>query len=72
MRRYLLALTLMLGIAAPATAAVEPFPPGFDAKSIATNGTSLYVRVGGQGPAVLLCTDSAIPAICGRHWRPCS
>jgi pimeloyl-ACP methyl ester carboxylesterase len=54
MRWYLLTLALVLGIAAPAAAAVEPFPAGFDAKSIATNGTSLYVRVGGQGPAVLL------------------
>jgi pimeloyl-ACP methyl ester carboxylesterase len=30
------------------------FPPGFRTQEIATNGTSLHVRVGGQGPAVLL------------------
>src|SRR5690349_6334520 len=38
----------------PAGAKVQPFPAGFHAQKIATNGTSLYVRVGGQGPAVLL------------------
>src|SRR5215472_6244614 len=31
-----------------------PFPPDFIARQIATNGTSLYVRVGGKGPAVAL------------------
>jgi pimeloyl-ACP methyl ester carboxylesterase len=54
MHRYLLAWALVFGIATPAVATVEPFPPDFEAKSVATNGTSLYVRVGGHGPAVLL------------------
>src|SRR3981081_2637000 len=51
-----LGLMLVLGLAlgAPAAAGVEPFPKGIDARQIATNGTTLYVRVGGQGPAVLL------------------
>lgn len=30
------------------------FPPGFRTTDIATNGTTLHVRVGGAGPAVLL------------------
>jgi len=30
------------------------FPPGFRNQEIATNGTTLHVRVGGKGPAVLL------------------
>src|SRR5262249_7154482 len=30
------------------------FPKGFHGRQIATNGTSLYVRVGGHGPAVVL------------------
>ncbi|MER8766145.1 alpha/beta hydrolase, partial [Mesorhizobium sp. M0968] len=38
----------------PATARVVPFPPGFKTQSIETNGTSLNVRIGGQGPAVVL------------------
>ena len=33
---------------------VQPFPAGFEIKDIATNGTTLSVRVGGQGPAVVL------------------
>jgi pimeloyl-ACP methyl ester carboxylesterase len=37
----------------PALAAVTPFPPSFHAQQIKTNGTSLYVRVGGHGPAVV-------------------
>jgi len=49
-------LTVALGallLAAPASA-VEPFPAAFHAKEIKTNGTTLYVRVGGRGPAVVL------------------
>jgi hypothetical protein len=34
--------------------AVAPFPVAFHAQQIATNGTSLHVRVGGHGPAVVL------------------
>ena len=33
---------------------VQPFPAGFRTEDIQTNGTTLYVRVGGQGPAVIL------------------
>lgn len=43
-----------LFLASPALARVEPFPAGFRSQMIATNGTSLYVRVGGKGPAVVL------------------
>ena len=38
----------------PATAQVQPFPAGFRTQRIPTNGTTLYVRVGGTGPAVVL------------------
>jgi pimeloyl-ACP methyl ester carboxylesterase len=38
----------------PLAASVEPFPANFHSQQIATNGTSLYVRVGGAGPAVVL------------------
>jgi pimeloyl-ACP methyl ester carboxylesterase len=34
--------------------AVEPFPSGFRTQEIKTNGTTLHVRVGGQGPAVVM------------------
>jgi pimeloyl-ACP methyl ester carboxylesterase len=40
-------------LAAPALA-VEPFPASFHAREVKTNGTTLYVRVGGHGPAVVL------------------
>ena len=34
--------------------AVEPFPASFKTQTIKTNGTELHVRIGGQGPAVVL------------------
>jgi len=34
--------------------AVEPFPSGFHTQEIKTNGTTLHVRIGGQGPAVVM------------------
>jgi pimeloyl-ACP methyl ester carboxylesterase len=37
-----------------ALAAVAPFPARFQSRMMPTNGTSLNVRVGGQGPAVVL------------------
>ena len=30
------------------------FPPNFQSKEIKTNGTTIYTRVGGNGPAVVL------------------
>jgi pimeloyl-ACP methyl ester carboxylesterase len=35
-------------------AAVEPYPASFQTQTVHTNGTSLYVRFGGKGPAVVL------------------
>lgn len=43
---------LLLG--SPAVARVEPFPAGFQIHEVATNGTTIHVRVGGAGPAVVL------------------
>src|SRR3977135_2235666 len=54
MHRLLLAFGLLLSAFSSATAGLEPFPAGFRAQQIATNGTNLYVRVGGHGPAVVL------------------
>jgi pimeloyl-ACP methyl ester carboxylesterase len=39
---------------APAIAQVIPFPKTFAEREVATNGTTLHVRVGGKGPAVVL------------------
>jgi len=52
--RFLSAVALILGAALPAAARVEPFPAGFSTQEIATNGTTLHVRVGGHGPAVVM------------------
>jgi pimeloyl-ACP methyl ester carboxylesterase len=48
------ALGLLLALAGPALAGYGDFPKGFRTEEIATNGTTLHVRVGGHGPAVVL------------------
>ena len=35
-------------------AGTEPFPPGFRTQEIETEGATIHVRVGGQGPAVVM------------------
>ena len=40
-------------VAVPAFA-VEPFPASFHAQEIKTNGTTLYVRIGGEGTAIVM------------------
>ena len=52
LRTLLIALAAMT--AGPAVAQVEPFPSAFHEQDIATNGTTIHVRVGGHGPAVVL------------------
>src|SRR5262249_54220568 len=47
-------LLAMFATASVANAKIQPFPAGFHTQNIQTNGTTIYVRVGGQGPAVLL------------------
>jgi pimeloyl-ACP methyl ester carboxylesterase len=54
MLRFSIAAFGVLVVAGSAFAAVEPFPPGFHTEEIRTNGTTLHVRVGGGGPAVVL------------------
>ena len=51
----LLVCSMLVGfLSGRAAASIEPFPASFHTQMLATNGTSLYVRVGGQGPAVVL------------------
>jgi pimeloyl-ACP methyl ester carboxylesterase len=47
-------LSFLTLASSPARARVEPFPPAFKSEMIPTNGTKLYVRLGGKGPAVVL------------------
>jgi pimeloyl-ACP methyl ester carboxylesterase len=54
MRRYLVAAIAGIVLAAPVLSRVEPFPASFHSQTVQTNGTSLHVRIGGQGPAVVL------------------
>src|SRR5262249_52771726 len=53
MLRFCAVAALTLLFAAPAFA-IEPFPAGFKTEDIKTNGTTVHVRVGGSGPAVVL------------------
>ncbi|MBO9537748.1 alpha/beta hydrolase [Herbaspirillum sp.] len=50
----LLFVVSLLPVASYAATKAFTFPAGFKNQKIAVNGTRLYVRVGGQGPAVVL------------------
>jgi pimeloyl-ACP methyl ester carboxylesterase len=54
MFRILAAVLGALLLATPALAEIVPFPAGFRTQDVATNGTTIHVRVGGKGPAVVL------------------
>jgi pimeloyl-ACP methyl ester carboxylesterase len=58
---------LALACAAPAAAQVAPYPASFTTQEIATNGTTIHVRVGGSGPAVLLLHGYGET---GDMWEP--
>jgi hypothetical protein len=52
MLKYQVALASAAILATPALARIEAFPGTFHTQMVKTNGTSLFVRVGGQGPAI--------------------
>jgi pimeloyl-ACP methyl ester carboxylesterase len=54
MLRYLVGAAAAALLATPVLARIEPFAASFHTQMVQTNGTSLYVRVGGKGPAVVL------------------
>ena len=54
MLRFLLGTLGAAALALPAAAQVHPFPASFRTQNIQTEGATLHVRVGGQGPAVVL------------------
>ncbi len=54
MVRYLLAALVASALSATYVARITPFPATFHTQMVQTNGTSLYVRIGGKGPAVVL------------------
>lgn len=51
----------------PAVAAVQPFPSSFRVQDIPTDGATIHVRVGGQGPAVVLLHGFGDT---GDMWEP--
>ncbi|HEX3486136.1 MAG TPA: alpha/beta hydrolase [Micropepsaceae bacterium] len=65
-RETVVALVAVLFVS-PAIARVEPFPASFKSSEIQTNGTRLYVRVGGTGPAVVLLHGFGDS---GDMWEP--
>jgi pimeloyl-ACP methyl ester carboxylesterase len=54
MLRFLTSGLTILILGSPAWAEVQPFPASFRTQMVETNGTSLYVRTGGTGPAVVM------------------
>jgi pimeloyl-ACP methyl ester carboxylesterase len=54
MLRLFAATVALLLMALPVHAQPPEFPASFKTREIATNGTTLHVRTGGQGPAVVL------------------
>jgi pimeloyl-ACP methyl ester carboxylesterase len=54
MVRYLMAALVASALSGTSAARITPFPATFHTQMVPTNGTSLYVRIGGKGPAVVL------------------
>ena len=54
-------------VATAALAGVQPYPASFTTRMIATNGTTLFVRIGGHGPAVVLLHGYGET---GDMWEP--
>ena len=67
MLRYLAVAAATLVFTTPALARIAPFPAGFHTQMVNTNGTRLYVRVGGHGAAVVMLHGFADT---GDMWAP--
>jgi len=67
MCRFALATLVAIVAAMPASGGVKSFPSTFHSEQISTNGTRLYVRIGGAGPAVVLLHGFADT---GDMWEP--
>jgi len=52
--RKALPLIAAIAVAGPAMAESPAFPSDFSVRQVTTNGATLYVRVGGHGPAVVM------------------
>jgi predicted alpha/beta-fold hydrolase len=67
MFRYVATILVAILLSAPLIAGITPFPASFHTQMVPTNGTSLYVRVGGKGPAVVLLHGFGFT---GDMWAP--
>jgi pimeloyl-ACP methyl ester carboxylesterase len=67
MFRYVATILVAILLSAPLVAGITPFPPIFHTQMVPTNGTSLYVRVGSKGPAVVLLHGFGFT---GDMWAP--
>ena len=67
MTRSLLAACLALALSLPVAAAVKPFPSTFHTQEVQANDTTIHVRVGGKGPAVVLLHGFGDT---GDMWEP--
>jgi pimeloyl-ACP methyl ester carboxylesterase len=54
MRKHFITALLLSLLPLSAISAIVPYPSTFQTRMVATNGTTLYVRSGGTGPAVVL------------------
>src|SRR5216683_87890 len=54
MMRIVIGALAALVVTLPAMAQVQRFPPAFRTLDVAANGATIHLRVGGQGPAVVL------------------
>jgi pimeloyl-ACP methyl ester carboxylesterase len=67
MLRYVATILVAILLSAPLVAGITPFPASFHTQMVPTNGTTLYVRVGGKGPAVVLLHGFGFT---GDMWAP--
>jgi len=67
MSRVFLGALIALVVSLPAAAKVHAFPPSFRTKEIKTDGTTIHVRIGGEGPAVVMLHGFADT---GDMWAP--
>jgi pimeloyl-ACP methyl ester carboxylesterase len=67
MRNVAAAVSVGFFLSASALAAIQPYPANFGTENVITNGTQIYVRVGGAGPAVVLLHGYGET---GEMWAP--
>src|SRR3974377_561804 len=67
MQKVAAAASIVCLLSASALAAIQSFPASFGTLNVVTNGTQIYVRAGGEGPAVLLLHGYGET---GHMWAP--